>query len=202
MELFEKKKELRRYYSEQRGGLDSLTVKYASFKICEHLLALIQRRRADTVLLFYPIKNEPDLLPLVNILNREGISVGFPISVTDPVSLDFRRVERVEDMEEGTYGICEPSKTAPSVEIGSSTVCVVPALAFDKEGYRLGYGKGFYDRFLADFEGLSVGVAYDIFVADELPRDKYDLCVDMIITQGGVILPNEVNKSTIRPQKR
>lgn len=201
MELFEKKKELRRYYSEQRGGLESLTVKYASFKICEHLLDLIQRRRADTVLLFYPIKNEPDLRHLVEIFNREGISVGFPISVTDPVSLDFRRVERIDDMEVGAFGICEPSKTAPSVEIGSRTVCVVPALAFDREGYRLGYGKGFYDRFLADFEGLSVGVTYDALIVDELPRDKYDLCVDMIITQGGVILPDEVNKSNIRPEK-
>lgn len=202
MEIFEKKKELRRYYSAQRGGLDRLTVKYASLKISQHLFDLICRRRADSVLLFYPIKNEPDLLPLVSILNREGISVGFPISVTDPVSLDFRTVLSVDDMEVGAYGICEPSKNSPKAEISGRTVCVVPALAFDREGYRLGYGKGFYDRFLADFEGLSVGVTYDAFLTDSLPRDRYDLCVDMIITQGGVMLPDEVNKSIIRPEKQ
>ena len=201
MEIFEKKRELRRYYSSEREGLDRLTVKYASCKIGLCLHDLIQRRRADTVLLFYPIKNEPDLLPLVNILNREGIAVGFPISVTDPVSLDFRRVERIDDMETGAFGIFEPSKDSPKAELSSSTICVVPALAFDRDGYRLGYGKGFYDRFLADFKGLSVGVTYDGFIADSLPRDEYDLCVDMIITQGGVVLPDEVNKSIIYPEK-
>ena len=202
MEIFEKKKELRRVYSSKRAELDSLTVRQSSKTIREHLLTLIRARETDTVLLFYPIKNEPDLCPLVDELLAEGILVGFPISVTDPVSLDFRLVVSVVDMTAGAYGICEPSKTAPNLEIGSRTVCVVPALAFDKEGYRLGYGKGFYDRFLADFKGLSVGVTYDGFVVDSLPRDRYDLCVDMIITQGGEILPNEVNKSIICPEEK
>lgn len=200
MSISEQKRELRRHYSSHRSALDLLTVKWASGLIGQHLIDLIRKRRADSVLLFYPIKNEPNLLPLVRILNREGIAVGFPISVTDPVSLDFRRVTDLTDMSVGTYGICEPRKDAPTAQIGSRTICVVPALAFDREGYRLGYGKGFYDRFLADFNGLSVGVTYERLIADRLPKDQYDLCVDLIITEGGVILPDEIKKSNICPQ--
>ena len=195
------KKELRRYCSAERLGLDRLTVKWASRLICSSLFELLKKRQAASVMLVYPIKNEPDLLPLVKILDREGISVGFPISVTDPVGLDFRKVRDTADMVTGTYGIHEPSSSAPPLELGASTVCVVPALAFDREGYRLGYGKGFYDRFLADFNGLSVGVTYDRLILDRLPRDKYDVCVDLIVTEGGVILPNEINKSTAHPEK-
>ena len=201
MDISEKKKELRRHYSSRRNALDVTKLRSASHKICDQLLRLIRDMHADTVLLFYPVKNEPDLRELVSILNRDGICTAFPISVTDPVSLDFRLVTDVDDMESGTYGIREPSRCASVPKISSSTVCVVPALAFDRHGFRLGYGKGFYDRFLADFDGVSVGVTYDGFIADELPCDGYDLCVDMIITEGGVILPDENDKSFIYPEK-
>ena len=201
MDISERKKELRRHYSSKRTALDTTYVQSASQEICDNLLRLIRDRHADTVLLFHPIKNEPDLRSLVSILNREGICTAFPISVTEPVGLDFHVVADVNDMEVGTYGIREPDKYAPMPKISSRSVCVVPALAYDRYGFRLGYGKGFYDRFLADFDGVSVGITYDGFIADKLPRDRYDLCVDTIITERGVILPDEIDKSIICPEK-
>lgn len=68
----------------------------------------------------------------------------------------------------------------------SKSICIVPAIAYDKFGYRLGYGKGYYDRFLSAYHGICIGVQYDELVCEKLFIDKYDVPVDYIITQNGV----------------
>ena len=201
MNIIEEKKAARKHFLAERRQLDDEFVSLASQRIAKNILSLALSEQADTVLLFYPIKNEPDLRELVNKLNAENISVGFPISVEETVALDFRAVSDISDMREGAYGIPEPQMNAPTVSVSERSICVVPALAFDLYGGRLGYGKGYYDRYLARFSGKSVGAVYSRFVTDRLPTDGYDLCVDVIITEGGVILPDEVNKRAVPPQK-
>lgn len=201
MNITDEKKAARKHYLAERRQLDGEYVSFASQRIRESIFMLALSEQADTVLLFYPIKNEPDLCELVKQLNAENISVGFPISVEETVTLDFRTVADLSDMREGAYGIPEPRANAPTVSVSEHSICVVPALAFDRMGGRLGYGKGYYDRYLASFSGKSVGAVYSRFVTDKLPTDRYDLCVDLIITEGGVILPDEVNKRVIPPQK-
>ena len=89
------------------------------------------------------------------------------------------------ELARGSYGICEP--TGERELFGDeNTLCVVPAAVFSKDGYRIGYGKGYYDRFLADFKGISVGFSYDATLVDSLPFDEYDARLDMIITEKGV----------------
>lgn len=200
MDIREQKKALRRSLLERRTALTADFTKTASGKICENILKLIARTETDTVLLFYPIKNEPDLCSLVKVLCENGIRVGFPISRTEDVSLDFRAVSDVDDMRVGAYGIREPREDALAVPVSSRSLCIVPALAYDKCGHRLGYGKGYYDRFLADFPGVSAGAVYGELVLDLLPADSYDVRVNMIITEGGVVLPDEVNKANIHPE--
>lgn len=65
----------------------------------------------------------------------------------------------------------------------SDSVCLVPGLAFDREGYRIGFGKGYYDRFLLNFSGLTVGMCYNKCIEDNLPRGYYDCPVDILITE-------------------
>jgi 5-formyltetrahydrofolate cyclo-ligase len=88
-------------------------------------------------------------------------------------------------LEAGTYGINEPTKASPRASFTKNTICIVPALAFDKKGFRLGYGKGYYDRFLNNFEGISIGVAFDRFICDALPINDTDIAVGSIIKSSG-----------------
>ncbi len=151
---------------------------------------------AHTILLYYPLAGEPDLLPLVEIAFSLGKRVAFPISDPKTCTLSFRLVSSLSKLSQGAYGILEPPKDASPIETDPSTLCVVPALSFDRFGFRLGYGKGFYDRFLSDFPGKSVGLIDSRLLSDILPRDEYDQRVDLIITEREEWIPHEINEST------
>ena len=102
--------------------------------------------------------------------------------------MKYYYINSFNDMVSGSFGIREPD-TEKCVEVTdfSASLCVVPAIAFDKRKYRLGYGKGYYDRFLKNYAYKSVGVCYNNLVVDELPADEYDIPVDIIITQDSVL---------------
>ena len=200
MDISEKKGLARQEFLAKRQSLACEAVKEKSARLCAEIFEFTVKMNADAVLLFYPIKKEPDLRELVKKLTSCGISVGFPITRKDIVSLDFREVYDVSEMSRGAYGICEPSENMPRINITERSLCVVPALAFDRCGARLGYGKGYYDRFLSEFCGKSAGAIFSDFLVEQLPTDKFDVCVNTIITEGGVILPDETNQKACHPQ--
>lgn len=202
MDIKQEKKAARQVFLAKRRQLSPDVSERASEEIRKNILRLATDMDADAVLLFHPIKNEPDLLGLVKALTEKGVRVGFPISRVETVTLDFRLVKDIEDMVVGAYGICEPSMDAEKLCFTARSLCVVPALAYDKQGFRLGYGKGYYDRFLASFPGKSVGAVFSELICDSLTTDEYDVPVDIIITEEGVIRPNEVNKTNIHPQEK
>ena len=113
--------------------------------------------------------------------------VAFPISQTDTCTLDFRFVNSIDELQTGAYGIFEPRENAAKATFTERTLCVVPALAVDKEGFRLGYGKGYYDRFLCDFKGLSACALLNGFSCESLPHDENDIPVNIIIFETGVV---------------
>ena len=102
----------------------------------------------------------------------------------------FHEISCITDLKIGMYGIPEPCEDLPVFIPKGHCVCVIPALAFDKRGYRIGYGKGYYDRFLRDFCGTKVGLCYSEFLKDTIPTGKYDSNVDTIITEKGIFTPN------------
>ena len=164
-----------------------------SEKICELAEKLIDVLGAKTVLTFFPVRGEPDILPLASNLLKKGITVAFPISHKEDVRLEFRAISSLDDLKLGTYKICEPIESAQTLSVfDKDTVCLVPALSFDMRGMRLGYGMGYYDRFLKDFCGTSVGVAFSDFLTEGLPTAPTDIPVFKIITEGGVIVPDEL----------
>jgi 5-formyltetrahydrofolate cyclo-ligase len=159
--------------------------------LCNGIATSDDYKNTDILLLYFPTRSEPDLTPLAEIAWHDGKQVAFPISRTDSLTLDFRVVSSLDELCEGAYGIREPDGDAEETIVTDRTLCVVPALAIDRDGYRLGYGKGYYDRFLASFCGLSIGIVFSDFLVGELPHGKYDIATDMIITEGGVIVPDE-----------
>ena len=187
MNNFNDKKSARSFFKAQRDTLTKEQRTDIDNKICRNILSLEAFKRCDAVLLFSPIKSEPDLTPVATIAFECGKCVAFPISLTDSYTLDFRQINTLAELRDGAYNIKEPPQDSKKANITDKTLCLVPALAFDIKGGRLGYGKGYYDRFLKSFNGTKIGTAHSAQVCDSLPTEKDDVPIDMIITETGVI---------------
>ena len=181
------KSSARAYFSSLRASLDETERKNKSVTICSAISDTPEFTSCDTLLVYYPIKNEVSPLPLAEKALSLGKRVAFPISLKSNLELDFREVLSLNDLSVGAYGIREPSASAQRVTITDKTLCIVPALAFDISGNRLGYGKGYYDRFLQGFAGTSIGITFNELLCDSLPTQSTDIPVNLIITDTGSV---------------
>lgn len=143
-------------------------------------------KTAKTLLFYFPLPREISLLPVFHYARERGIPCAFPRCGEATGDMDFYFVSSLDELECSRYGIREPKASAEKVTDFSEAVVFVPALAFDRAGYRLGYGGGYYDRFLAAHDILSVGITYESFLNDSLPRDQYDQAVDLTATEKGI----------------
>ena len=180
------KKTLRENYRKQRMAISTDEKKALDQSICQRITHTPEFQKAETVLLYYPIKGEINLLPLVSLCRRLGKEVGFPISLEDG-TLAFRSPAKGEQLTPGTYGIPEPSANAKSSTLNEKTLCILPGLSFDPRGNRLGYGKGYYDRFLEHFPGMTLGAVYSNTLANELPTDATDRPVSVVVCENRTI---------------
>lgn len=118
-----------------------------------------------------------------------GKKAALPVCRDDNGNMDFYYVNSMQDLISGFFGVREPDiNKCEKVTDFSDSICIVPAIAYDRNGYRLGYGKGYYDRFLKNNSLISVGVCYNELIEDNLPVDEYDIPVNYIITQNGLIV--------------
>ena len=179
---FISKSEARAYFSALRSSIPEITRKEKSKVICSTVLSLPLFSKCDTLFLYAPIKSEVDVYPLFKEATSQGIKVAFPISIKESSTLDFRFVSNENELVLGAYSIREPRADLPKASFTENSICIVPALSFDKSGGRLGYGKGFYDRFLSQFDGTSIGVTFSELKCDALPTDEFDIPVNIIIT--------------------
>lgn len=188
IQIKNEKNHIRTELIELREKLDPSEKAAAEAKIFAFLRELATYRYCDTLLLYSPIKGEPDVNEAARAASADCKRIAYPITEPDTRSMKFGYVGSPEELVRGHYGIPEPPPGSELYEDGVNThaICIVPALAFDVDGYRLGYGKGYYDRFLARFTGIKVGLVMARFVLPKLPRGRYDLAVDVIITEDGV----------------
>ena len=193
-QLINTKEQLRKSYLALRNDFDEEYIKSASLGLCELLASTDEFNIAKTILLYYPIKNEISPLSIFEIAKKEGKSVAFPVCNKDSTTLTFKKVDDMSQLKKSTFGICEPKESCHNICLDKHTLCVVPALAFSKEGHRLGYGMGYYDRFLENFEGKSIGLSYSKLLCDTLPQDEHDIPLDIIITESEVLYIAEKNK--------
>ena len=181
------KKSIRAVYSQKRNELSFEFKNEFDKFLFEKTVNCDEFKRADVILAFYPIKNEPDVLPIVRYALNNGKKVCFPVSDADNYQLTFKFIKHLSDLVTGAYKIPEPNSEAEIFTDDKNAFCIVPGLVYDRNGYRIGYGKGFYDRFLAEFSGISAGLCYEIFLCNELPIEVTDRNVDMIITEREVL---------------
>ena len=190
------KQELRRSLKKERLSIPPQVRRLAEAKMCRTFLSLATYRYADVLLLYAPLPGEPDVFPIARQAWTDGKRVAFPRCLPEKGQMTFHYITREEDLVSGAFGIREPKSSLPLFEQTGiqHSVCIVPALAFDGRGNRLGYGGGYYDRYLASFSGAIVGLCMRRFLVDSLPCGRYDLPVDVIVTEGGVRSVYEKNK--------
>ncbi len=190
--IFEKQA-LRKTLMAKRSEISSIYGIEYSAAICSNLEILATYRYAEGYLMYFPLKNEVDVVCAIKKLLGKGKRVYLPRCRKDAEGImDFYEIATFEDLEEGSFKVMEPKESCKRVSYFSkNTVCIVPGIAFDREGYRLGYGKGYYDRFLKNYSGTKIGVVFSDLVCDDLPRGRYDNSVDFIITEKGVTKIND-----------
>jgi len=183
------KKALRQESMEARRAISAEKKAACEKKMMALFRSLVSYRYSDVLMLYYPLPDELNFLPLAEEALAKGKTVAFP-RCGEEHRMDFHIVHSLdEDFETGKYGLCEPKSDRPILDLkadGRAKLCIIPALVYDKDGYRLGYGKGYYDRYLSGFVGTKVGFSYDDLTKDRIPRGRFDLSVDLLITEKGV----------------
>ncbi len=139
-------------------------------------------KNADALLLYYSVGSEVSTDKILRQALLDKKQVAFPVCVDSNGNMEFYFIEKEEDLADGMYNIKAPDKHCKKFTEAKNAVCIVPALAFDNTGNRLGYGKGYYDRFLKKFSGISVGVCFDGMLVDFLHADAHDKKVHYLIT--------------------
>lgn len=191
---------IRKECSEKRNSIDLEEKKLMDEKVCKAVESLVSFRHADIILLYAPIKSEIDILPILTLAKEKGKKVAFPKCNTEERTMKFHFVDSIEEMTPLAYGIREPSEDSPVYDPETTpgvAICLVPGLAFDVYGYRLGYGKGYYDKFMNKFQGSTIGIVYSNLILPSLPRGRYDKHCDIMVTEKG-IKPIKQEKETKR----
>ena len=144
-------------------------------------LSLPQVEQADGLFLFYGVGKEPDTLPVITELLRRGKRVALPRCLPGG-EMEARFIGSTEDLTGESYGIPEPGIHCPLAKKESLSVALIPHLCCDRAGYRLGHGGGYYDRWLRDYSGFTVALCPVDRLVDRVPREEYDLPVDLVLT--------------------
>ena len=176
----EEKKLLRAKYSEIRALVVDKEAK--SDAMYGYLVSSSFYKNADTVLLYSSASSEVVTHKMIDKVLADSKRLALPKCIDKNGNMLFYYIKSAEDLIDGMYDIKEPATDELADSFSDSDICVVPGLSFSEDGYRLGYGKGYYDRFLQNFPGTSIGLCYDECLAHSLPIDRYDKKVNYIIT--------------------
>ncbi len=176
------KQEIREMVRQKREALSPREATLKSSCIAEILLDFPRFKKAGIVGAFAAIRNEPDLRRMLErVMTQKKIC--FPV-VEENEELEFYQINNYQELRAGNYEIPEPDKAvAQKMTKESFEVVLVPGIAFDANGYRIGYGKGYYDKFLAGIKAIKIGIAYDFQIVQAVPFEEHDLSMDYIITE-------------------
>lgn len=182
------KEELREYYLALRQGFPQEVVSEASQQIKNRFFDLKEVIKAQKFLLYYSFRNEIKTEGIIKGLLHRKKEIYLPFTKPEEKKLGYGRIiDPVKDLTPGNYGIMEPIKES-FIKPTDLNIIVVPGVVFCLNGYRLGYGGGYYDRFLTGLPGsiIKIGLTYHELLVEALPLDEHDIPVDIIITDQGI----------------
>ncbi len=192
---------LRRRFSALRNSLTPPERTAAEAAVLDRLFSLPAWNDAPLVCGYASARGELDLMPVWKRAVEQGKTYALPVTVsgTGQGRMVFRALSGFtpHELVPARFGISEPTEACPSLSLPdlSHALILVPALAFDRQGFRMGYGGGYYDRFLASLREagipvMTVGLVFSACFVSALPREPHDLPVDLIIDERRVTVPH------------
>lgn len=148
--------------------------------ITNNFLSLDCYKKSSVVMVYMSAFKEPSTAAIIDSLKRDNKKIIVPISNMENFTITPSYLS--ENLVSGAYSIAEPQKCIPA-DINDIDLALIPGIAFDAKGARIGFGKGYYDRFLSEFKGLKIGLCYNFQVFSDIPVSEHDIKMDMIITE-------------------
>jgi len=154
-----------------------------SIELCERLKA--QMPSAHTILFFAPLPDELDVWPVLELSLALGTTCALPFFDAEKKSYGAKEIQKLAtDIVLGKFGVREPASNCVEIALDKFDLVLVPGMAFDLHGNRLGRGQGFYDRLLQVVSGVKCGISYDIQLLEIIPTEPHDARVDFVLTPG------------------
>ena len=176
------KAELRKKMRALRDKVENRAEK--STKICENILSMPEYVHAKCVMMYHPIRSEVNLLLLMEAALCSGKRVCLPVCREDG-RMDAVEYTGQECLKSGAFGVMEPIGMIVAPEEIDLVLC--PGLAFDARGMRLGYGKGYYDRYSEKVHAFLAGICYTECIVENVPAELYDRAMQALVTQDGIM---------------
>lgn len=174
---------LREQYKTLRTDMPQKQKFALDYRIAGRLTGLWQYKSCSLLLTYVSTAIEVDTREIIRRALADGKKIAVPRCINGTRLIDFYYIKSMDDLAPGTFGVLEPDPDkCVKVDNFTNSLCLVPALCYDWNGYRLGYGKGYYDRFLSSYEGVAVGIQYSSCVRRGLPHGRFDHPVELLVT--------------------
>ena len=191
------KKDFRKQVIESRKNKDSEFISINSQIITEKLLSMNCIQQASTIMLYLDFNNEVKTDQLITKLISLRKTVTSPVTIkAERKLIPYEIINLKEGINLGAYGIREPNKNISNeIDVKNIDVLIVPAVAYDKNCYRLGYGGGYYDRFIERLrdDAITIGIAFDLQLFDSIPKEEHDAQLNYIITESSTYVGKNKN---------
>ncbi len=176
------KKQIRKALIKKRKGIPKNKRAIYDKEISEEIIKSDYFKNAMQVLVFASFDDEFDTQLIIEHCRLENKSVFYPLCLDNCGNMKFYKVDSSNDLRTGMYNIPEPKSHCEEYKHKENDLVIVPCLSVDKEKYRIGYGKGYYDRFLKEFNGVSICPCYREMLSDKLPTDEYDIKINVLVS--------------------
>ncbi len=185
------KKEIRAEVKRRRAEADAASLQAASARILELFTALAEYKEASLLLAYVDAKREVETRPLMRKAWQDGKRVAVP-RVDGNGVMHYYNIESLDDLEPGSFGIMEPKKGCSLCETEAGLM-LMPGVAFDEHCHRVGYGGGYYDRYLERHpELIHIALAFEFQIFPEVPFEEHDILPQMIVTEERILTPGGI----------
>lgn len=182
------KENLRKRIQQKRNQLTKDYIFQKSLSIAQRLSKEAFFQNASRICIYQAFRNEVSCEPIMEEAFRTGKKIFVPVTDETNKKIEFYEIFADTMWKKGAYGILEPVLTKRNLKLQNEALIIMPGLVFDEQKHRLGYGGGYYDRYLASFpQNITIGICFDFQVLKQIPFEHHDICPDYVITEKRMI---------------
>ncbi len=183
LDIREYKQKMREEVKAQRREMQPQEKQALDAGVLANVRKMREYKSCNTVFIYVSTSIEVDTRNIIEMAWEDGKRVAVPRCIPETRQMTFHYITSFEDLFPGTFSVLEPSEDAPLADNYDKSLMLVPALIIDKYGYRLGYGKGYYDRYISKYNGLTAGLCYISNIKNKIFHGRFDKKLDYIITE-------------------